>query len=178
MPMTIYKFAVFEDQELILPVDDADFEAFFAMDGRAIEDWAPPVMRMVAAEQAAEEPSYSDFPWLGEHASILKKPAVDALAPVLAQYGQLLPLRGENVWLFNVTTVLDALDREKSSIVYFDDGDILDIERYVFKKRRLRNRRDLQTAAACLGRLCRRQLRRQGSERRPSRCRICSRLDQ
>ncbi|KRE01069.1 hypothetical protein ASE61_19140 [Bosea sp. Root670] len=134
MPMTIYKFAVLEDQEWIFPVDGADFETFFAMDGRAIQDWAPPVMRMVEAEQGAEEPSYSDFPWLGEHAPILKKPAVDALAPVLAQYGQLLPLKGENVWLFNVTTVLDVLDREKSGIVYFDDGDILDIERHVFKR--------------------------------------------
>lgn len=59
---------------------------------------------------------------------------MDALAPVLTQYGQLLPLTGETVWLFNVTTVLDALDKEKSHIVYFDDGDILDIERHVFKK--------------------------------------------
>jgi hypothetical protein len=43
-------------------------------------------------------------------------------------------LEGEDVWLFNVTTVLGSLDKEKLSIVYFDDGDILDIERYVFKK--------------------------------------------
>lgn len=41
MPMTIYKFAVLEDQEWIFPVDGADFETFFAMDGRAIQDWAP-----------------------------------------------------------------------------------------------------------------------------------------
>lgn len=132
--MTIYKFEVIEDQEWIFPVDDEDFETFFAMDGRAIQDWASPVTRIVEAEEGAEEPSYSDFPWLGEHAPILKKPAVDALAPVLTQYGQLLPLKGENVWLFNVTTVLDALDKEKSGIVYFDDGDILDIERHVFKR--------------------------------------------
>jgi hypothetical protein len=54
------------------PVDDKDFEAFFAMDGRVIHDWMPPVMRMVDAEEGAEEPGYSDFPWLGEHAPILK----------------------------------------------------------------------------------------------------------
>jgi len=134
MTMTIYKFAVFENQEWIFPVDDDEFETFFAMDGRVIQDWALPVMRMVEAEEEAEEPSYSDFPWLGEHAPILKQPAVEALAPVLTQYGQLLPLKGEDVWLFNVTTVLDALDKEKSSIVYFDDGDILDIEQHVFKR--------------------------------------------
>jgi hypothetical protein len=132
--MAIYKFAVLEDQEWIFPVDDDDFETFLAMDGRFIANWAPPVMRMAEADEGSGRPSYSDFPWLGEHAPILKKPAVDALAPVLTQYGQLLPLEGEHVWLFNVTTILEALDKEKSDIVYFDDGDILDIERHVFKR--------------------------------------------
>ncbi|MXN48561.1 hypothetical protein GR138_25435 [Shinella kummerowiae] len=134
MSMTIYTFAVLENQEWIFPVDNEDFETFLAMDGRVIRDWAAPVMRIVRAEDGAKKPSYSDFPWLGEHAPILRKPAVDALAPVLTLYGQLLPLKGEEVWLFNVTTILDALDTEKSSIIYFDDGDILDIERYVFKE--------------------------------------------
>lgn len=133
MPMAIYKFAVLENQEWIVPVDDDDFEAFLAMDGRVIRNWAPPVMRMVETDEGSGESSYSDFPWLGEHAPILKKPAVDALAPVLTQYGQLLPLEGEPVWLFNVTTIVDALDKQKSHIVYFDDGDILDIERHVFR---------------------------------------------
>jgi hypothetical protein len=130
VPMTIYKFQVIEGQEWIFPIDDDDFETFLAMDGPVIQDWAPPVVRMVEAEES----SYSDFPWLGEHAPILKGPAVDALAPVLSQYGQLLPLKGENVWLFNVTTVLDALDKEKSGIVHFDNGEILDIEKHVFKR--------------------------------------------
>lgn len=42
MPMTIYKFAVCENQEWIVPVSAEDFETFFAMDGRAIQGWAPP----------------------------------------------------------------------------------------------------------------------------------------
>ncbi len=134
MPTTIYKFAVLENQEWISPVDDDDFETFLAMDGRVIRNWAPPVMRILEADEGSGKPSYSDFPWLGEHAPILKKPAVDALAPLLTQYGQLMPLEGESVWLFNVTTVLDALDKEKSHIVSFDDGDILAIERHVFKR--------------------------------------------
>jgi hypothetical protein len=44
----------------------------------------------------------------------------------------LVPLRGEKVWLLNVTNVIDALDKERSRIVYFDDGDILAIEKYAF----------------------------------------------
>jgi hypothetical protein len=78
------------------------------------------------------DPLYSDFPWLGEHAPLLRKPAVDAPEASLLRYGQLVPLRGEKVWLLNVTNVIDALDKERSRIVYFDDGDILAIEKYAF----------------------------------------------
>ncbi|SFU22685.1 DUF1629 domain-containing protein [Mesorhizobium sp. YR577] len=129
MTLTVCKFEVIEGQEWIFPTDDDDYEFFFALDGRVIQDWIAPVMKL-----DTEERTYSDFPWLGEHAPILRKPAVDALAPVLIEYGQLLPMKGEEVWLFNATTVLDALDRERSRIAYFDNGDILDIEHHVFRK--------------------------------------------
>lgn len=132
MALTVYKFEVIEGQEWIFPFDDGDYETFLAMDGRVVEDWIAPVMKLDTADR-----TYSDFPWLGEHTPILKKPAVEALAPVLADHGQLLPLKGEVAWLFNATTVLDALDREQSRIAYFDNGDILDIERHVFRKERI-----------------------------------------
>ncbi|WP_192244614.1 imm11 family protein [Mesorhizobium silamurunense] len=125
---TIYEFAVVEGQEWVLPVDDSYFEVFFSLDGTPLGSWEPPVMQRVSDG----DPVYSDFPWLGEHVPLLRKPAVDALAASLAPYGELIPLRGEKVWLFNVTNVIDALDRERSEIVYFDDGDILAIERYAF----------------------------------------------
>ncbi len=46
-------------------------------------------------------------------------------------------MKGEEVWLFNTTTVVDALDHEQSRIAYFDNGDILDIERHVFRPERI-----------------------------------------
>ncbi|HEV2512914.1 imm11 family protein [Bosea sp. (in: a-proteobacteria)] len=129
MPLTVYKFEVVEGQEWIFPADDDDYETFSAMDGRVIQDWIAPVMKLDTADR-----TYSDFPWLGEHVPILKRPAVDALAPALAAYGQLLPLKGEEVWLFNATTILDPLGHEQSRIVHFDDGDILDIEGHAFRQ--------------------------------------------
>lgn len=125
---TISKFEVVKGQEWISPIDQSHFERFWSLDGRQVSDWNPPVMTIFD-----EESAYSDFPWLGEHAPILRKPAVDALTQVLLQYGQLLPLRGEEVWLFNATTMIDALDTERSQIAYFDDGSILAIERHAFK---------------------------------------------
>ncbi len=132
MPLTVYRFEVIEGQEWIFPADDDDYETFFAMDGRVIRDWSAPIMKLDTTER-----TYSDFPWLGGHSPILKKPAVAALAPVLVEHGQLLPMRGEEVWLFNATTVLDALDRERSRIAYFDNGDILDIERHAFRQEKI-----------------------------------------
>jgi hypothetical protein len=125
---TIHQFAVSEGQEWVLPVDDDYYEVFFGLDGRSLEGWQPPVMRRVEEGERL----YSDFPWLGEHAPLLRQPAVDALAAALRPYGELVALRGEKVWLLNVTHVIDALDEARSRIVRFDDGDILAIERYAF----------------------------------------------
>ncbi|MDX8454671.1 hypothetical protein RFM98_18065 [Mesorhizobium sp. VK9D] len=130
---TIHEFAVSEGQEWVLPVDDGDFEFFFGLDGRSLDGWEPPVMRRVAEG----EPVYSDFPWLGGHAPLLRQPAVDALAAALRPYGEFVALRGEKVWLFNVTNVIDALDEARSQIVRFDGGDILAIERYAFDAGRI-----------------------------------------
>ncbi|TPJ72817.1 DUF1629 domain-containing protein [Mesorhizobium sp. B2-6-2] len=123
---TIHQFTVSEGQEWVLPVDDSFYEEFFGLDGRSLEGWEPPVMRRVEEGERL----YSDFRWLGEHAPLLRRPAVDALAAALRPYGELVPLRGEKVWLLNVTHVIDALDEARSQIVRFEDGDILAIERY------------------------------------------------
>ncbi|MDX8534788.1 hypothetical protein RFM41_26510 [Mesorhizobium sp. VK25A] len=125
---TIHQFAVSEGQEWVLPVDDDTYEVFFSLDGRSLEGREPPVMRHIEEGERL----YSDFPWLGGHAPLLRQPAVDALAATLRPYGELIPLRGEKVWLLNVTNVIDALDEARSQIVRFDDGDILAIERYAF----------------------------------------------
>ncbi|WOH53609.1 imm11 family protein [Bradyrhizobium sp. sBnM-33] len=66
---------------------------------------------------------------------VLREHAARVLAPLLDRSGELLPLEcpEADLWLFNVLTVVDALNEEKSELVRFDDGDILDVERYVFR---------------------------------------------
>jgi hypothetical protein len=60
---------------------------------------------------------------------------VDALGPLLARHGELLPLAcaDADLWLFNALTVVDALDEDRSEIVRFDDGSILSVDRYAFR---------------------------------------------
>jgi hypothetical protein len=54
------------------------------------------------------------------------------LRPILEHAGEFLPLQSdEDVSLFNVTTVVDALDEGRSEIARFDDGSIMCIDRHV-----------------------------------------------
>lgn len=132
--MRVYRLDVAERQQWILPTEDEDFERFFALDGTPVRDWSPPRMEFLDVDGNGEPRCYSDFPWLGSHAPIVRERARDRLTPLLLRYGEFLPLDcDEPVWLFNVTHVIDALDEEASAIVRFDDGDILDIERFVFR---------------------------------------------
>ncbi|ARQ01680.1 imm11 family protein [Pseudorhodoplanes sinuspersici] len=132
--MDVYCLTVLEGQEWILPSDPNDFELFSALDGSPQTNWPEPVMQLLREDEDGHERSYSDFPWLGAYAPMLTTTAAEALKKTLAPYGQLLPLRGEHHWLLNVTCVLDALDEQKSKIVRFDDGAILAVEVYEFKR--------------------------------------------
>lgn len=60
---------------------------------------------------------------------------MEILQPLLNGNGEVLPLDCEegDYFLFNVTTVTDALDEASSEIVRFPDGKrIMDIKRFVF----------------------------------------------
>lgn len=135
MQTVISKFQVVEGQDWLIPTDPDEFEYFFGLDGTPITAWHYPEFRPIERQESIS--LYSDFPWFGEHAPLVRRPAVAALGDTLRQYGQLLPLGGEEAWFFNVTVIIDALDREQSEIAYFDDGTILAIEHFEFKPDRL-----------------------------------------
>jgi hypothetical protein len=61
--------------------------------------------------------------------------AWEALRPLAAPHAEALEmtLSGETLYALNVTTVLDCLDPERSTIRRFDNGGIMAVERYVFR---------------------------------------------
>ncbi len=65
--------------------------------------------------------------------------AVDALAEFLEPNGELLPIscQGEEYFMFNVTRLVDALDEKHSDVDRFDDGRVMDIDRWAFLNEKL-----------------------------------------
>lgn len=136
--MNIYKPLVSDGYELCQPVDGDDFETIKdQVNGEPRgQTWSPiPMRRILQDEGRRLEPS--DSPWLGWHAPIFTRNAVDRIGNKLCKYGELLPLEcpeGE-LFVFNTTRVVDAVDIERSSVSRFSDGRIMMIYRYEFDHR-------------------------------------------
>ena len=78
-----------------------------------------------------------DFPACsGGDMLIINSAAKDAIGEALKAYGELLPLVCDSTpyWAFNVTTMLDALDLERSALVRASDTQaVLMITKHVFR---------------------------------------------
>jgi hypothetical protein len=125
-----------EDFELCHPIDKDDFETInVLMNGESREgSWNPLRVRLVHTDRG-KKLLHSDSPWLGAHALIFRQAAVEALGPTLRKYGELLPLACSegNLFVFNPTSIVDALDEIASSLLRFGSGRIMKVNRYVFR---------------------------------------------
>lgn len=139
--MTIFEPLVADGYEWVNACDDSDYETFLAFDGAPRgRSWKPVKVRRVRADdRQAFRPS--DFPWLGSHALVLRRTAVDALRDVLDAHGETLPLEtddGVELWVFNARTV-DALDEAKSSVMRFPGTNrIMRISKVAFVEKAIR----------------------------------------
>ena len=80
--MIVHHLASADGYEWIVPVDDADFELFLSFDGRSRRiGWKPVRMRLVKELEDAQVLKEADFPWLGRHAPVLRRNAVDVVGP-------------------------------------------------------------------------------------------------
>ncbi|RME58596.1 hypothetical protein D6779_06180 [Candidatus Parcubacteria bacterium] len=122
--------------ELCHPVDPADFERIDVLiNGTTRQaNWKPIQMQMIR-EDEGKKLLPSDSPWLGSNALIFRSSVLDVLGALLQQYGEVLPLScpGVDLWIYNPTNVIDALDESSSSVLRFDNGRIMMIERYAFR---------------------------------------------
>ena len=133
----VFKPDATEECEWALPVDDAGYELFRGLYGAPRGDgWKPLAMQLLKHVERGRRLGRADFPWYGTQVIILRKEAVERLRPLLLEAGEVLPLACEEaeLWLWNVTNVVDALDYERSKIVRFpSSGRIMDIREHVFR---------------------------------------------
>lgn len=133
-----------EGYEWINCCDGSDYEIFASFDGSPRTAlWRPVRVRRVRVDNGSTFKA-SDFPWLGAHALVFARRSVDILGPLLTSHGELLPLAandGSELFVLNVTRILDAIDDEHSDVVRFSDGRIMFI-----KSLPSRSRRDRSTA--------------------------------
>jgi uncharacterized protein DUF1629 len=121
--------------EIIDQLTYDEYDVFWSFDGTSRRDgWKPIRVKRVRADwDRACRPA--DFPWLGSDTLVMRRSAVDALRDMLDAHGELLPLETEDgieLYAFNVRAI-DALDKERSSLIYFPDGErIMDIRKHVF----------------------------------------------
>ena len=139
--MRIYEFEVQEGYEWVVPLDEEDFDVFRSFDGSVrAEVWRPIPMRLITEDEQGRSLRSSDVPWLGEHAPVLRQEASVSLAAALANDGEVLPLLCDQASLvvFNTTTVLDALDLDRSAVIRFPStGRIMKVTSHVFRPERL-----------------------------------------
>ncbi|MEZ4300430.1 MAG: hypothetical protein R3B70_36130 [Polyangiaceae bacterium] len=121
MKMVIYQPMVAEGYEWINALRDGDYEVFLQLDGKPrASTWQPIAVRRVRADKRQAFLS-SDFPWLGGHALVMRRSAVDTLRDTLDENGEVLPLStddGVELFVLNAR-VIDALDEARSSLLKF-----------------------------------------------------------
>ena len=66
---------------------------------------------------------------------VVRAEGLEAIREVVAGYAEFLPLDcpTSELWVVNVTNVVDGLDEARSRIARFTSGRVLNIERYAFR---------------------------------------------
>lgn len=134
--MKIYTPATLEGAEWVVLHDpDPDqWEMLSALQGPVGPGWRAPRVSFIRQREDGAARQYSDCPWCLHNVLVIRDRALRALMPLLQGYGEILPLHCEEpVSLFNPTTIIEALDEERSTIARFDSGEVMAIERHVFK---------------------------------------------
>ena len=135
MNVRVFRPAVPEGFEWVFPVDPGDFEVFRTLsERRPGTAWEPIQMRLLREDEHGLPWRRSEMPWLGSHVLILREETIEAVGPLLAPHGELLPLECDEARLmvFSAPPVAKALEESQSEIVRFSSGRIMDIRRHVF----------------------------------------------
>jgi hypothetical protein len=131
-----------ERYQSLYPASEKDYGIHEMLCGVPIEECWTPFSALALIENGTDTnlPT-SDFPSMS--ASLLpvfSERAIGALKEFLLSNGELLPINTDNghYFVFNVTTLTDALDFENSKAAHFTDGRIMTMVSYTFHSDRIK----------------------------------------
>jgi hypothetical protein len=131
----IYNPSSSEGAEWCNPVTDEGSERFrFEIDGTPRgTTWKPLAMKLLR-KALRRKIRHSDAPWHSTSKLIFRESAIEKMKPILDTHGELLPLEcpDAELWVFNPTIVLDALDEQASIVSRSNSGQIFMIDKHVF----------------------------------------------
>lgn len=113
----------------------ADHSLLYKFNGQIISDWIAPAVVF----DRTKSQKISDFPIFSVHVPVFSKKAVQCMEEILLTHGQILPLKCERdeYFAYNVTTVIDAIDEEKSEIIRIPTGKIVHVTKFVLNDDKL-----------------------------------------
>ena len=131
MPERIHRLSADPDHPWLTVADPADQERLESLlSGRPMgAEWTPLAMRIDDAGPEGRSAELTDFPRVGCPVPVFSRRAADALRDLLLPHGELLPLAGVPCVAFNVTTVLDALDEQRSKLIRHA-GRVMQVRRF------------------------------------------------
>ena len=139
--MSVYILESDDKFQHLTLVDEQDWEVINKLDGTPQGDSWKPLKVEVDEDHGNLALEEGDFVELAGLVPIFSVKAEQRLKEILRGSGEFLTLAcddGDYV-AFNVTVVIDALNVSRSEIVYFANGRVLDIKRFVFNSERLSN---------------------------------------
>lgn len=140
----IYYISGDERREFIDSVTVATARIFRDFDGSPrAEHWQPVYVERVVEDEHGAPLLPADLLWLSASKLFMRTRAVVALRDLLETGGEILPLTtndGVNLFVLNVTCVLDALDEERATLDRFPDtGKLLYIRAPAFHESMVRD---------------------------------------
>jgi hypothetical protein len=135
--MNIYRLESNADEfAWLTPVDEevnADLVRMKFDGGSKAKGWKEIQVRVIEEDSGAGRP-LGDFPTLSGLPLVLSEKAKKCLEPLVLGKCEFLMLRSEcgNLYLMNVTNVIDALDSKKSRVRKFKDH-IMQVHEYAFR---------------------------------------------
>ena len=145
----VFQPSVPEGFEWALPLNSDDYEVFWTLAERPRgAAWEPIRMTLLKVDDHGRPQHHAYLPWMGSGELILRDEAIDTIGPLLEPHGEVLPLLCDEarLALFTASTVEGVLDEQRSDIIRFGSGGILDLRAPVFHLDRLGHRQAFKLA--------------------------------